>query len=179
MLEYYDEIDFADWTHAITGARMLKAQHPEFEMFSQGVHHAAGVACADCHMPYERQGSMKVSNHHVKSPLLNVGNACQTCHSIPEEEILERAHNIQDRHYRVRHIAMDALVELIRDIEEAMENGTQESKLNQARRYHRQASFLVDFVEAENSMGFHAPQESARVLAEAIDLVRKGQEALR
>ena len=39
----------------------------------------------------------------------------------------------------------------------------------------RKAQWRLDFVAAENSMGFHAPQETARVLAEAIDYARQGQ----
>ncbi len=64
-------------------------------MWSQGTHARAGVACADCHMPYQRVGAAKVSSHHVRSPML---------------------------------------------------------------------------AEAENSAGFHAPQEAARVLATSIAL---------
>jgi nitrite reductase (cytochrome c-552) len=33
----------------------------------------------------------------------------------------------------------------------------------------------LDFVAAENSMGFHVPQEPARILGETIDLARQGQ----
>ena len=39
----------------------------------------------------------------------------------------------------------------------------------------RKAQWRLDFVAAENSMGFHAPQESARVLAEAMDYARQAQ----
>ena len=34
---YYDEAQFKDWTHADTGAPVLKAQHPEFEMWIQRI----------------------------------------------------------------------------------------------------------------------------------------------
>jgi nitrite reductase (cytochrome c-552) len=51
--------------------------------------------------------------------------------------------------------------------------------LAEARRLQRQAQFRIDFVEAENSTGFHAGQEAARILAEAIDFARQGQLALR
>jgi nitrite reductase (cytochrome c-552) len=112
-LAYYDEIEFADWTHAETGAKVLKAQHPEFEMFSQGTHARAGVACADCHMPYHRVGAMKISDHHVQSPLLNVNKACQTCHRVPEKELLDRAHAIQQKTFDGRNLALDALVQFI------------------------------------------------------------------
>ena len=83
-------IGHKDWTHAETGAPVLKAQHPEFEMWNQGIHARSGVACADCHMPYKREGALKISDHHVRSPLLNINRACQTCHKWPEDE-LQRA----------------------------------------------------------------------------------------
>ncbi|MCI0612294.1 ammonia-forming cytochrome c nitrite reductase subunit c552, partial [bacterium] len=86
ILAYYDETQFKDWTHAETGANVLKAQHPEFEMWNQGIHSRSGVTCADCHMPYKRVGALKISDHHVRSPVLNLNHACQTCHKWPEEE---------------------------------------------------------------------------------------------
>ena len=176
---YYDEVSFKDWTHAETGAAMLKAQHPEFELWSQGTHAAAGVACADCHMPYKRLGALKVSDHHVRSPLLNVNNACQTCHNVPEDELQVRAQRIQQRHVNLVHVALDALVDLIDDIKAARAAGASDSQLAEARTYQRMASFYLDFVEAENSAGFHAPQEAARILGESIDFSRRGQAALR
>lgn len=179
ILEYYDEVKFKDWTHAISGAPVLKAQHPEFEMWSQGTHARAGVACADCHMPYTRVGAMKVSDHHVRSPLLNIANACQTCHKVPESELLARAETIQDRTWEMRGIAMDALLALIRDIESARKAGAGDEQLETARDFQRKAQFLLDFIEAENSMGFHADQESARLLVNSVDYSRKGQEAIR
>ena len=56
---------------AETGAEVLKAQHPEFELWNKGVHAQSGVSCADCHMPYKREGALKVSDHWVRSPLLS------------------------------------------------------------------------------------------------------------
>jgi nitrite reductase (cytochrome c-552) len=43
----------------------------------------------------------------------------------------------------------------------------------------RKAQFYLDFVEAENSYGFHAPEEALRILGESIDFARQGQLALR
>jgi nitrite reductase (cytochrome c-552) len=174
---YYDEgaKGFADWTHAETAAAMLKAQHPEFEMWSQGIHARSGVACADCHMPYVREGALKVSNHHVRSPLLNVAQACQTCHRYPEQEILARAEVIQGRNKALLERAEGAVVALIDAVAAARKRGVAADKLAEARRLHRRAQWRVDFVNAENSMGFHAAQEAARILAEAIDYARQGQ----
>ncbi len=176
---YYDEIQQTDWVHAETGAPVLKAQHPEFEMWSQGIHARSGVACADCHMPYMREGAMKISDHHVRSPLLDINRACQTCHKFPEDELRARVEAIQDRTYKLRNQAMDALVDLIEDIQHAQSIGQNEVRLTAARRYQRLAQFRLDFVEAENSNGFHAPQEAARILGESIDFTRKGQIVLR
>ena len=176
---YYDEIQQKDWIHADTGAPVLKAQHPEFEMWSQGIHARSGVACADCHMPYMREGALKISDHHVQSPLLNINRACQTCHKFSEDELRARVEIIQDRTFKLRNQAMDALVDLIEDLKHAQTIGQNEVRLDAARRYQRLAQFRLDFVEAENSNGFHAPQEAARILGESIDFSRKGQIVLR
>ncbi len=178
ILAHYDEIGFRDWVHAETSAPVLKVQHPEFEMWSQGTHARAGVSCSDCHMPYMRVGALKISDHHVRSPLLNINNACQTCHKVPEAELMARAHTIQDRTFEMRGLALNALVELINEIKTARANGTAEDRITSALDFQRKAQFLVDFVEAENSMGFHAPQEAARLLALSLDHARRGLQAL-
>lgn len=179
ILAYYDEIGFKDWIHAETGAPVLKAQHPEFELWSQGVHARSGVACADCHMPYKRVGALKISDHHVRSPLLNINAACQTCHRFPEAELKARAEVIQERTFQLRNLAMDALTDLIGELKAARAAGATDEHLTAPRAFQRKAQFLIDFVEAENSTGFHAGQEAARILGEAIDYCRKGQAALR
>jgi nitrite reductase (cytochrome c-552) len=172
---YYDEEGFADWTHKETGAKVLKAQHPEFEMWSQGIHARSGVACADCHMPYFREGAMKVSDHQVRSPLLNVARACQTCHRYSEDEIKARALIVQDRNKKLLDRAEDALVALFDSFAQAKQAGVPDKRLESARKLQRQAQWRADFVNAENSMGFHASQEAARLLGEAIDYARQGQ----
>jgi len=178
-MAYYDEAQFKDWKHAETGAEVLKAQHPEFEMWNQGIHARSGVACADCHMPFKRMGALKISDHHVRSPLLNINRACQTCHKLPEEELKNRVETIQERTFRLRNLAMDALMDLIKDIKNVRETDSTNVSLPVARKYQRTAQFYLDFVEAENSTGFHAPQEAERILGESINFSRMGQVALR
>ncbi len=179
IMAYYDEVGFKDWVHKETGAPVLKAQHPEFETWSQGIHARSGVACADCHMPYMRVGGQKVSDHWVRSPVLNLNRACQGCHKWEEKELKDRIEAIQTKFYTERNAAMDALVALIGDLRKAKEAGRSDAELETARYLQRRAQFLLDFVEAENSTGFHAPQETTRVLAESIDFARQGQIALR
>ena len=175
---YYEENQHKDWIHADSGAPVLKAQHPEFEMWSQGIHARSGVACADCHMPYKREGALKISDHHVRSPLLNVNRACQTCHRWPEAELVARAESNQTRVFGMRNRALDAVVSLIADLKAAKEGGASDETLAEPRQLQRRAQFYLDFVEAENSTGFHAPQEALRILGESIDFARQGQLAL-
>ena len=179
ILDYYETVQFKDWVHADSGTPALKAQHPEFELYNQGIHARSGVACADCHMPYKRVGAHKVSDHHVRSPMLNINRACQTCHKWPEQEIADRVETIQKRHLELRNQAMDAVVGLIGDLAKAKQAGKSDDELATARGLQRKAQFLLDFMEAENSTGFHAPQEAARVLGKSVDLARQGQIALR
>jgi nitrite reductase (cytochrome c-552) len=179
---YYEEFQldgtrFYDWKHAETGAEVLKAQHPEFELWSQGVHARAGVACADCHMPYERVGAVKVSDHWVRSPLVNIARACQTCHNVPEAELHARATAIQDRTRALMDRGGAALVDLLDAIKAAKDAGASEQQLHDVLELQRKAQWRLDFIAAENSMGFHASQESARILGEAIDYARQGQVA--
>ena len=216
---------FKDWTHAETGMEVLKAQHPEFELWSQGIHARSGVACADCHMPYKREGAPKVSEHWVRSPILAANRSCGSCHPNGDEDLKARVIAIQDRHFALMSRAgaaainmIDAIVAVRKPYDEKnrpaaaaprparpsrrrkRSEGIQGGAGQDARRrdqgeparpvarrrgegpaltelgnLQRAAQWRLDFVAAENSMGFHAPQEMARILAESIDLSRQAE----
>src|SRR5262249_36353908 len=117
---------------------------------------------------------IKISDHHVRSPLLNLSKSCQTCHRFPEEQLKATVLAIQDRHHELMIRAEDALVQLIGAVEKARKSGIDEAALQQVFEFQRKAQWRVDFINAENSMGFHAPQEAARILAESIDYSRQG-----
>ena len=135
--------------------------------------HRNVAVCNDCHTPkgFFAKYLNKSANgdHHVRSPLLNINRACQTCHKIPEEELKARVETIQDRTYRLRNLAMDALMDLITDLKRAKAEGKDDKQLDQARNAQRPDPVPPDFVEAENCTGFHSPQEAARILGESID----------
>jgi nitrite reductase (cytochrome c-552) len=126
-------------------------------------------------MPYKREGALKISDHQVRSPMLNAARACQVCHRYPEEEIIARSQSIQNRTIAVQDRAEDALIQLMDAVKAATGRGVPDDRLTKARQLHRQAQWRVDFIASENSRGFHASQEAVRVLAEAIDLARQGQ----
>ena len=172
-----DGTPFMDFKHAETGAPIYKAQHPEFEMWSQGVHARSGVSCTDCHMPYERQGATKVSNHWVRSPMLNINNACQGCHTVPEAELVARVDTIQNRTRSLMDKAAVAMTDMLDAIREAQAAGASESALKPVLDLQRKSMWRLDYVSSENSLGFHAPQEAVRILGESIDYSRQAQAA--
>ncbi len=173
--QYYQQINFKDWTHKETGAPMIKIQHPEFEMWSSSLHAKSGVTCADCHMPYVREGAIKVSDHWVRSPLTDLNAACVTCHKQDEASLKDRVLTIQNKTAALLKTTQLALLDAIDAIDAAQMAGAADAALKDARLLHRRASMRWDFVSSENSMGFHSPQEAARILAEAIDLARQAQ----
>ena len=168
---------FYDYIHTETGTKLFKAQHPEFELWSQGVHARAGVSCSDCHMPYERQGATKVSSHWVRSPMLNVNKACQTCHNVSEQELKDRVETIQDRTRQLIDRSAIAMTDMLDAIVAAEKAGASEDQLLPIRDLQRKAMWRLDYISSENSKGFHADQESAKILAESIDYSRQAEAA--
>ncbi len=173
--EFPDGTSFYDYLHGETGAPVLKAQHPEFELWSQGVHASAGVSCADCHMPYERLGAMKLSNHNVRSPMENLNNACQTCHNVDESQLRARVDGIQRRTVELMERAAHAMTQMLDAVLEAKAAGASATELAPIFELQSKSMWRLDFISSENSRGFHAPQEAARILGESIDFSRQAQ----
>ncbi len=176
-MKFPDGSEFYDYKHGETGAEVFKVQHPEFELWSQGIHARSGVSCADCHMPYEREGAMKVSNHNVQSPMEFVNSACQTCHNVPEDELRARVEAIQSRTVAMTERAGQAMTDMLDAIMEAKATGASEADLQPVYDLQRKAMWRLDYISSENSKGFHADQEAARILAESMDYSRQAQAA--
>ncbi|MFO7584998.1 MAG: ammonia-forming cytochrome c nitrite reductase subunit c552 [Anaerolineales bacterium] len=176
MYEYFEEIEFKDWSYPETGTPMLKAQHPEYEMFTAGsTHYNAGVSCADCHMPYVRDGAAKFSDHNIRSPLLQPERACGQCHN-DVAYVTGRVAIIQEQVYVTKIATQDAIIDAINALKAAAANPDSDpALLDEARELHRRAQFYWDFVSAENSMGFHNPQYVLKLLAESTNLARQSQ----
>ena len=167
---------FTDFTNDLTGASVLKAQHPEFESWSQGVHAANGVTCADCHMQYQRVGNQKVSNHDVQSPMNDISGTCGVCHTASEQSLRDQVTTIQARYMASRDTAMDALTQFINAVAAAKASGTvPQSQIDAAIAYQNKASFYADYGYSENSYGFHAPDYFQRIFTESLDASRQGQ----
>lgn len=176
MIKFYEEVGFKDWSYPETDTPMLKAQHPEYEFFTaNSTHYNAGVSCSDCHMPYVRDGASKYSSHDVHSPLLNPEQACGQCHT-NVEYVINRVNQIQQQVASTKIATEDAIIDAVTAIKLAYANPNADVELlDQARKLHREAQFMWDFISAENSTGFHNPEYALEVLAKSTDLARQAQ----
>ena len=174
---YYQEIGFSDFTQADTGASMLKAQHPDYELFLGSTHEVAGVTCADCHMPYTVEGNKKYSSHWWTSPLKTVETSCLQCHSESADALVARVVAIQDSSFEIQDLAANTLVQTVADISAAVDRGVSDEALAEARELYRQAQFYWDWIAAENSRGFHNSQDALNISAKAIDLAHQASAA--
>jgi len=168
MEAYYDEIQFTDWTHALSRTPMLKAQHPDWEVYRTGVHADRGVACADCHMPYKREGGIKFTDHKIQSPLANISNSCLVCHRESEEKLMANVYERQHKVEELRRLAEKNLATVHLEAKLAWESGASESEMQPVLTLIRHAQWRWDWVAASNAMGFHSPNEALRVLGTSI-----------
>ena len=168
MEAYYDEIDFTDWTHKISKAPMLKAQHPGYESYLTGVHADRGVSCADCHMPYKSEGGQKFTDHHVQSPLNNINNACQVCHRESEDKLIKNVFERQQKSTEIRLQLEELLVKAHVEAGKAWELGATEEQMKDILQGIRHAQWRWDWAAAAHGGSFHAPVETARVLGTGL-----------
>ena len=174
MEQYYDQRDFVDWTHAVSRTPMLKAQHPGYETFKTGVHGQNNLACADCHMPYVREGGVKYSNHQVGSPLEDMQNTCLNCHGESEQEFKAMVARKLERKTELSRTAMDVLAKAHLEAAKAWELGATAEEMQPALTDIRHGQWRWDYSIAAHGSFFHAPEETLRVLGSAIN---KGQDA--
>ena len=175
MEEYYDEIEFADWTHAISKAPMLKAQHPGWEVFMTGIHAERGVSCADCHMPYKSEGGSKFTDHHIQSPLINVEASCCVCHRQKTETLIKNVFDRQDKIIENRDKLEELLVRAHVEAGKAWELGATEQEMKPVLMDIRHAQWRWDYAAASHGGSFHAPIEIGRVIGTGIDIAQEGR----
>ncbi|MDL2321641.1 ammonia-forming cytochrome c nitrite reductase [Desulfosarcina sp. OttesenSCG-928-B08] len=179
MEAYYDTIEFTDWTHGVSKTSMLKAQHPDYELFLLGTHGQRGVSCADCHMPYISEGGVKYSDHHVMSPLKNVSSTCQTCHRDSEANLKNYVYERQDKVLEIRNRLEPELAKAHIMAKLAWDSGATAEEMAGAQKLIRQAQWRWDFGVASHGASFHAPIETQRVLSHGLDKALQAQLALK
>ena len=171
MEAYYDEKNFKDWTHKISKAPMLKAQHPGYEVYLTGVHAERGVSCADCHMPYKSEGGVKFTDHQIQSPLNNVANSCQVCHREKTQQLVNDVYERQKDVIESRDNLEKQLVQAHVEAGKCWELGATEEQMQDILMGIRHAQWRWDYAAASHGGSFHSPVEISRVIASGLDIV--------
>ena len=175
MESFYDSIQFTDYTHKLSKAPILKAQHPDYEIFMMGPHAQRGLSCADCHMPYMADGGIKYSNHQIMSPLKNISGTCQTCHRDSEENLRNYVYQYQDKALEIRDRIEKELSKAHVMAKTAWDNGANDTEMKESLQLIRQAQWRWDFAVASHGASFHAPVETQRILAHSLDRTMQAQ----
>lgn len=165
--KYYDDRDFADWTHKISKTRMLKAQHPGYDLFKTGIHGQKNVSCADCHMPYTQEGSVKYSDHRLRNPLDTMDRSCMTCHREKEAVLANIVARKYERKDQLHELTMDNLAKAHLETGRAIKAGASDEELKEVRANIRSGQWKWDYAVASHPAFFHAPEEVLRLLAVA------------
>lgn len=176
--QYYDSIQFADYTHTLSRAPIIKAQHPDYEIYMTGIHAQRGVTCADCHMPYVSEGGIKYSNHHVQSPLANINSTCQVCHRETEEDLREAVYQRQRSAIEIRNLVEKELAAAHIEAQFAWEKGATEAQMQEALQLIRQSQWRWDYAVASHGGSFHSPVEFQRILSHSLDRAHKARFAI-
>lgn len=172
---YFDEMDYKDYEHKISRAPILKAQHPDYELWKMGIHGQRGVSCADCHMPYKSEGGVKYSDHHIVSPLAKIDRTCQTCHRESEETLRQ---NVNERFAMVNELRTRIEKELTKahfEAKYAWDKGATEAEMKSTLQAIRKSQWRWDFVVASHGAAFHAPQESLRILGHSLSYAQEAR----
>lgn len=178
MEKYYDETAYADYTHKLSKAPILKAQHPCFEIAKYGIHAQRGVSCADCHMPYKSEGGVKFSDHHIQSPVAYIDRTCQVCHREDEQTLKQNIYDRQQKCTEIRNRLERELTTAHIEAKFAWEKGATESEMAPALALIRQSQWRWDFGVASWGASFHAPQEISRILANGLDRAYQARMAI-
>ena len=168
--QYYDKIGFRDFKHNLTGAALVKMQHPDTETYFGSTHDKAGATCATCHMPKvkdEKTGKM-YTVHWATSPRHYMQETCLTCHKDKTAEQMNKAIDAMKGHYdgKVRE-AEARMNDMFNAFELAIASGVDEKTLDEARKLHSSAHINWEYWTAVNGAYFHNPEEAQRSLAKS------------
>ncbi len=175
MEEYYDNMNFSDWTHQLSRAPMLKAQHPGYETYTTGIHAQRGVSCADCHMPFISEGGQKFTDHHIQSPLNNVANSCQVCHREETAELIKNVYERQTMIIENRNKLEEILVHAHIEAKAAWDYGAAEEQMQEILMDIRHAQWRWDYAAAAHGASFHSPVEIGRVVGQGLAIAQEAR----
>ena len=172
---YYDAQNYSDYTHALSKAPILKAQHPGYEIHKMGIHGQRGLSCADCHMPYISEGGVKYTDHHIMSPLAHIERTCQTCHRQSAETLRQNVYERQRKCNEIRNRAEQELATAHIEAKFAWDKGASAKEMEPVLKLLRKSQWRWDFAVASHGASFHAPQEVIRILSHSLDYANQAR----
>ncbi|HJF72963.1 ammonia-forming nitrite reductase cytochrome c552 subunit [Gallibacterium anatis] len=170
MEKYYDDLQFKDWTHSLSKAPMLKAQHPDFETWTMGMHGKNGVTCVDCHMAKQQTADGRVfTNHNIGNPFDNFQNTCANCHDQSKEKLQSIVNSRKERVQSAMIKLEDQLVHAHFEAKAAWDAGATEAEMKDALQDIRHAQWRWDYTSASHGFYMHAPEVALEVLSSGLD----------
>nr|PMK13487.1 nitrite reductase [Vibrio sp. 10N.261.54.E10] len=170
MEEYYDQIGFKDWTHKVSKAPMLKAQHPGYETWREGIHGKNKVVCADCHMPkVTKEDGTVYTDHKVGNPFDRFEDTCANCHTQSKETMLNIVSSRKAQVLNMKLTAEKQIVAAHFEAGAAWEAGATEQEMEPILQDIRHAQWRWDYAIASHGVHMHAPEVALEVLGTAVD----------
>ncbi|WP_210447062.1 ammonia-forming nitrite reductase cytochrome c552 subunit [Vibrio crassostreae] len=170
MEEYYDGIGFKDWTHKVSKAPMLKAQHPGYETWREGIHGKNKVACVDCHMPkVTKEDGTVYTDHKVGNPFDRFEDTCANCHTQSKETMRNIVSSRKAQVLNMKLTAEKQIVAAHFEAGAAWEAGATEQEMEPILLDIRHAQWRWDYAIASHGVHMHAPEIALEVLGTAVD----------
>ena len=170
MEEYYDEIGFKDWTHAVSKTPMLKAQHPGYETWREGIHGKNNVTCVDCHMPkVTNEDGTVFTDHKVGNPFDRFQDTCANCHTQSKEMLQDVVKTRKQQVTEMKLLAEKQIIAAHFEAKAAWEAGATQAEMDEIQLNIRHAQWRWDYATASHGIHMHAPEVALRVLGTALD----------
>lgn len=170
MEQYYDALGFADWTHGVSKAPMLKAQHPEYETWRDGIHGKNGVVCADCHMPkVEREDGTVYTDHKIGNPFDRFEDTCAQCHTQTKDQLHSIVATRKGQVLNMKLTAEKQIVAAHFEAKAAWDAGATEDEMKDILQDIRHAQWRWDYAIASHGVHMHAPEVALEVLGTSVD----------
>lgn len=170
MEKYYDAIAFSDWTNSLSRAPMIKAQHPEYETWSVGIHGKNNVTCIDCHMPKVKNAEGKLyTDHKIGNPFDNYAQTCTNCHT---QDKATMQNIVAERKAAIQSLKLKAENQLVHahfEAKAAWDAGATEAEMQPILTDIRHAQWRWDLAIASHGIHMHAPDEGMRMLGTSLD----------
>ncbi|MBG6248340.1 ammonia-forming nitrite reductase cytochrome c552 subunit [Candidatus Symbiopectobacterium endolongispinus] len=170
MEKYYDAIAFSDWTNSLSRAPMIKAQHPEYETWSAGIHGKNNVTCIDCHMPKVKNAKGKLyTDHKIGNPFDSYEQTCTNCHT---QDKASMQGIMAERKAAIRSLKLKAEEQLVHahfEAKAAWDAGATEAEMQPILTDIRHAQRRWDLAIASHGIHMHAPDEGLRMLGTSLD----------